>query len=107
MFTYVHFLYAIFIMIMIYLRINLKLKLLFIPSIQKSYYKNFSFMAGFVDALRPEKFSGEHFKRWQTGMILWFSTMNLLWVSKGKPEGLLTPKQVSDSGPRDCVHNVV
>jgi hypothetical protein len=45
MFTYVHFLYAIFIMVMIYFRINLKLKLLFIPSIQKSYYRNFSFMA--------------------------------------------------------------
>jgi hypothetical protein len=29
MFRYVHFLYAIFVMIMIYLRINLKLKLLF------------------------------------------------------------------------------
>jgi hypothetical protein len=32
MFTYVHFLYAIFIMVMIYIRINLKLNLLFIPS---------------------------------------------------------------------------
>jgi hypothetical protein len=34
MFTYICFLYAIFVMVMIYLRINLKLKLLFIPSIQ-------------------------------------------------------------------------
>jgi hypothetical protein len=56
MFTYVRFLYAIFVMVMIYIRINLKMNLLFIPSIQKLYYRNFSFMAGFVDALRPEKF---------------------------------------------------
>jgi hypothetical protein len=50
MFRSIRFLYAIFIMVMIYLRISLKLKLLFIPSIQKPYYRNFSFMAGFVDA---------------------------------------------------------
>jgi hypothetical protein len=56
MFTSVRFLYAIFVMVMIYIRINLKMNLLFIPSIQKLYYRNFSFMAGFVDALRPEKF---------------------------------------------------
>ena len=49
-------------------------------------------MAGFVDALRPEKFSGEHFKRWQTRIILWLLAMNVLWASKGKPEGVLTPE---------------
>jgi hypothetical protein len=85
MFRSIRFLYAIFIMVMIYLRINLKLKLLFIPSFQKPYNRNFSFMARFVDVLRPEKFSGEHFKRWQTRVILWLSAMNVLWVSKGKP----------------------
>jgi hypothetical protein len=67
-------------MVMIYLQINLKLKLLLFSSIQKSYDRKFSFMAGFVDALRPEKFFGEHFKRWQTRVILWLSTMNVLWV---------------------------
>jgi hypothetical protein len=87
MFRSIHFLYAILVMVMIYLRINLKLKLLIFTTIQKPYYRNFSFMAGFVDALRPEKFSGEHFKRWQTRVILWLSAMNVLWVSKGKPEG--------------------
>jgi hypothetical protein len=50
-------------------------------------------MAGFVDALRPEKFSGEYFKRWQMRVILWFSAMNVLWVSKGTPKGPLTPEQ--------------
>jgi hypothetical protein len=80
-------------MVIIYLWINLKLKLLIFSTIQKSYCRNFSFMAGFVDAPRPEKFYGEHFKRWQTRVILWLSAMNVLWVSKGKPEGPLTPEQ--------------
>jgi hypothetical protein len=93
MFRSIRFLYTIIVMVMIYFQIILKLKFLFIPSIQKPYYKNFNFMAGFVDALRPEKFSGEHFKRWQTIVILWLFTMNVLWVSKGKPVGPLTPTQ--------------
>jgi hypothetical protein len=92
-FRFIRFLYTTFIMVMIYLWINLKLKFLIFPTIQKPYCRNFSFMAGFVDALRPEKFSGEHFKRWQTRVILWLSAMNVLWVSKGKPEGPLTPEQ--------------
>jgi hypothetical protein len=50
-------------------------------------------MVGFVDALRSEKFSSEHFKRWKMRVILWLSAMNVLWVSKGKPEGTLTPEQ--------------
>jgi hypothetical protein len=68
-------------MVITYFQIILKLKFLFIPSIQKPYSRNFSFMARFVDALRPEKFLGE------------LSAMNMLWVSKGKPEGPLTPEQ--------------
>jgi len=44
-------------------------------------------MAGFADALRPEKFSGVHFKRWQTMCNLWLNAMHVFWVSKGKPKG--------------------
>jgi apolipoprotein N-acyltransferase len=41
-FTYVRFLYALFFMVIFYLRINLKLKLLFIPSHQrKAFFRNF------------------------------------------------------------------
>jgi hypothetical protein len=47
-------------------------------------------MARFVDALRPEKFSGEHFKRWKMRVILWLSAMNVLWVSKANLRGLLS-----------------
>ncbi|WVZ54108.1 hypothetical protein U9M48_004964 [Paspalum notatum var. saurae] len=45
-------------------------------------------MAVFADALKPEKFSGVHFKRWQIKCTLWLEAMHVLWVSKGKPEGI-------------------
>jgi hypothetical protein len=40
------------VMFMIYPWIK-KLKVLIFPTIQKPYHSHFSFMAGFVDALRP------------------------------------------------------
>ncbi|KAK3135602.1 hypothetical protein QOZ80_5BG0420890 [Eleusine coracana subsp. coracana] len=50
-------------------------------------------MAGFVDALRPKKFTGVPFKRWQVKVTLWFTVMNVFCVSTGKPEGDLTADQ--------------
>jgi hypothetical protein len=50
-------------------------------------------MAAFADALKPEKFNGMHFKRWQVKATLWLTAMNVFHVSKGKPEGPLTPEQ--------------
>jgi hypothetical protein len=50
-------------------------------------------MAAFADALKPEKFNGMHFKRWQVKATLWLTAMNVFHVSKGKPEGALTPEQ--------------
>nr|ABF98935.1 retrotransposon protein, putative, Ty1-copia subclass [Oryza sativa Japonica Group] len=50
-------------------------------------------MAGFADALRPDKFTGVHFKRWQIRVTLWLTAMKCFWVSTGKPEGVLTAKQ--------------
>jgi hypothetical protein len=50
-------------------------------------------MAAFADALKPEKFNGMHFKRWQVKATLWLTAMNVFHVSKGKPEGTLTPEQ--------------
>ncbi|KAK3130497.1 hypothetical protein QOZ80_6BG0494210 [Eleusine coracana subsp. coracana] len=81
------------IMLMIYFWINIKLKVLIYPTIQKSYCRHFSFMAGFVDALRLEKFTGMHFKRWQVKVTLWFTAMNVFWVSTSKPESDLTADQ--------------
>nr|ASR75387.1 retrotransposon protein [Oryza barthii] len=50
-------------------------------------------MAGFADALRPDKFTGVHFKRWQIRVTLWLTAMKCFWVSTGKPEGILTAEQ--------------
>ncbi len=50
-------------------------------------------MAGFADALRPDKFTGVHFKRWQIRVTLWLMAMKCFWVSTGKPEGILTADQ--------------
>jgi hypothetical protein len=50
-----------------------------IPTIQKKPY-NRSFpvpMANFVDALRPEKFSGVHSKRWSVKITDWFTAMEV------------------------------
>jgi hypothetical protein len=77
-----------------YLWIKLNIKVPYIPTIQKPYCRHLGLsMAGFVDALRPDKFSGVHFKRWQVKVTLWLTAMNVYWVAKGKPEGTLTAEQ--------------
>jgi hypothetical protein len=58
------------VMFMIYSWIKIKLKVLIFPTIQKPYCSHFSFMAGFIDALKPTPFTGEHFKRWQMRVTL-------------------------------------
>jgi hypothetical protein len=81
------------VMFMIYPWIKIKLKVLIFPTIQKPYCRHFSFMAGFVDALRPMPFTCVNFKRWQMRVTLWVTAMNVFWVSEGKPEGELTPEK--------------
>lgn len=58
-------------------------KLLFIPTIQKPY--RHLVMAGFSDAMKPEKFTGVNFKRWQTRAQLWLSAMGVFWVVSNPP----------------------
>jgi hypothetical protein len=43
-------------------------------------------MVGFTDALRPDKFTDVHFKRWQYKAEVSLTTMKLFQISKGKPE---------------------
>nr|AAW57815.1 putative polyprotein [Oryza sativa Japonica Group] len=50
-------------------------------------------MASFADALRPDKFTGVHFKKWQIRVTLWLTAMKCFWVSTGKSEGILTTDQ--------------
>jgi hypothetical protein len=51
------------VMFMIYPWIKIKLKMVFFSTIQKPYCRHLSFMAGFVDALKPTPFIGANFKR--------------------------------------------
>jgi hypothetical protein len=85
--------YYVLVMFIIYSQIRIKLKLLNFPTTQKPYCRHFSFMAGFVDALRPMPFTGANFKRWQMRVILWLTGMNAFWVSEGKPEGVHSPEK--------------
>jgi hypothetical protein len=81
------------VMFMIYLWIKMKLKVLIFSAIQKLYCRHFSFMAGFVDALKPTPFTGVNFKRCQMRVTMWLTTINVFWVSEGKPEGELIPEK--------------
>jgi hypothetical protein len=47
-------------------------------------------MASFTNALRPDKYTGVHFKRWQYKAELWLTTMKVFQISKGKPEGTMS-----------------
>jgi hypothetical protein len=80
--------------VMIYIQ-NLIWKMSNISTIQKSYCRQISglTMAAFADALKPEKFTGMHFKRCQVKATLWLTAMNVFHVSKGKLEGGLTPEE--------------
>ncbi|RLN33692.1 retrotransposon protein, putative, Ty1-copia subclass, expressed [Panicum miliaceum] len=67
---------------------NLILRLLIFSTIQKTYYRqsvDFT-MAGFADALKPEKFAGVHFKRWQVKVRLWLIVMHAWEARTGIPE---------------------
>ena len=61
-----------------------------IPTIQKPNYRQFPelTMAGFTDALRPDKFTGVHFKRWQVKTTLWLTALKVFHASVGAPEGM-------------------
>ena len=62
------------------------------PTIQKPNCRQFPqlTMAGFADALRPDKFTGVHFKRWQIKATLWLAHLKVFEVSKGIPEGTIS-----------------
>ena len=52
--------------------------------------RNFS-ASGFAVALKPDKFTGTYFKRWQTKTNLWLTAMNVFWVT-GVSTGTIAPE---------------
>nr|AAX92974.1 retrotransposon protein, putative, Ty1-copia sub-class [Oryza sativa Japonica Group]AAX96512.1 retrotransposon protein, putative, Ty1-copia sub-class [Oryza sativa Japonica Group]ABA93276.1 retrotransposon protein, putative, Ty1-copia subclass [Oryza sativa Japonica Group] len=80
--------------VMIYLWNKLNHYVLINSTIQKPYYRHCGFtMIGFADALKPDKFTGVHFKRWQIRVTLWLIAMKCFWLSTGKTMGVLTADQ--------------
>ena len=78
-------------MIVIYSWINLIEKLPIYSTIQKPIMcRNFS-ASGFAAALKPDKFTGTYFKRWQTKTTLWLTAMNVFWVT-GVSTGTIAPE---------------
>ena len=72
--------------IMIYI-LKLIMKLTNLSTIQKPNRRQFPelTMASFADALRPDKFIGVHFKRWQIKATLWLTALKIFFVTDGKP----------------------
>ena len=60
-------------------------------------------MAGFADALRPDKFTGVHFKRWQVKTTLWFTALKVFHASVGAPEGMTTKIGENSRKPILCL----
>ena len=50
-------------------------------------------MAGFTDALRPDKFTGVHFKRWQVKVRLWLTVLHAWEARLGIPTGDYSPEE--------------
>jgi hypothetical protein len=74
---------------------NLILHLPIFSTIQKLYYRQpvDFMMAGFADALRPEKFSGVHFKRWQVKVRLCLTVIHAWEARLGIPVGEHSPDE--------------
>ena len=50
-------------------------------------------MADFADALRPNKFTGVDFKRWQVKVRLWLTILHVWEARLGIPAGDHSPKE--------------
>jgi len=79
-------------MFTVYFWIRLTEYVLIYSAIQKPYYRQFSAQS-FAATLEPEKFTGSHFKRWQTRTTLWLTAMNVFWVGGVSPTETIAPEQ--------------
>ena len=79
-------------MLTAYSWIRLIEKVLIFTTIQKTCFRHFS-THGFAATLKREKFTGTHFKRWQTRTTLWLTAMNVFWVGVVSPTVTIAPEQ--------------
>jgi len=59
-------------------------KLLLFPTIQKPD-RHLAMTKGYTNAMKPEKFTGVNFKRWQMRAQLWLTAMGVFWVVGNPP----------------------
>ena len=69
-------------------------------------------MTHLADALKPDKFTGVHFKRWQVKATLWLTALKIDWVLNGKPEGTMSDEDQrkfgeANSALRGCILSVL
>jgi hypothetical protein len=50
-------------------------------------------VTSFTVALKPNAFDGSNYKWWRDRMILWLTAMNIIHVTKGKPEQLTSEEE--------------
>ena len=64
------------------------------PIFQPYYRQSVDFTkAGFADALRPDKFTGVHFKTWQVKVHLWLTILHVWEARLGIPAGDHSPEE--------------
>jgi len=83
------------VMLMIYLFRNLIIQLLNYSNPKKPYYRqsvDFT-LASFANALRSDKFTGVHFKRWQVKCRLWLTVLYAWQARLGIPPGDHSPEE--------------
>jgi len=99
--------------VMVYI-LELIMKLSNLSTIQKPNCRQFPelTMASLADALRPDKFTGVHFKRWQIKATLWLTALKIFWVTDGKPQGTISDEdqkkfEEANSALRGCILSVL
>jgi hypothetical protein len=63
-------------------------------TIQKPYIVDRLSVANFAAIIKPNVFDGSNYKCWRERLILWMTAMDLMHVTKGKPEQF-TPEEGS------------
>jgi hypothetical protein len=80
-------------------------------TIQKPYIVDRLSVANFAATIKPNMFNGSNYKCWCDQLILWMTVMNLMHVTKGKPEQFTLEEgsafNACDNLFRDCIISVL
>jgi hypothetical protein len=68
-------------------------------TIQKPYNVDRISVTNFAALIKPNVFDGSNYKHWREWLISWLTAMNLMHVTKGKPEQF-TPEGVHSASDK-------